>query len=91
MGKEELRSQFEKNVAYLQRNIPPDDIYMFCEQTFMSAIFFLKKLCEHVNIDEEMTKDSATRCWVKNIISFQLAREQNIDVSVNLDPWNLND
>ena len=48
MNKEEIRKKFEENVAYLQRNIPPDDIYLFTEQTFMAALFFLQNTCVHI-------------------------------------------
>lgn len=85
MNNEELMKKFEENVEYLRRNIPPDDIYLFTEQTFMAAMFFLKKWSEHVQISEEMESDKVTRVWVRNILSLEQMRELQIDVQLDLD------
>jgi hypothetical protein len=85
MDKEELLAHFEQNVEYLRRNIPPDDIYLFCEQTYMAARYFLMKWSEHTKISDEMEKDKTTSVWVRNIISLQVMREKNIDVQLDLD------
>lgn len=85
MNKEELYRKFEQNVAYLHRNIPPDDIYMFTEQTFMAALFFIHKWNEHVDLDEECKKDPVVKKWLSNILGFELCKEKNIDIQLDLD------
>lgn len=85
MNKEEIYKKFERNVAYLHRNIPPDDIYLFTEQTFMAALYFIHKLNEHVDILEECNKDPVTKKWVSNILGFELYKDQNIDIQLDLD------
>lgn len=86
MDKEELLEKFEKNVAYLQKIVPPDDIYVFTEQTFMAALFFLKQWSKHVNIMEECEKDrKVTRKWVTNIMAFLHCREEDLEIVLNLD------
>lgn len=83
MNKEELKKKFEKNVDYLRRNIPPDDIYPFTEQTFMAALYFLHKWSEWADIEAECHENEITRKWVANILGLQRMKEQ--DISVNLD------
>lgn len=84
MNKEEMKAKFEKNVEYLQRNIPPDDIYLFTEQTFMAALFFLQKWSAWVDILEEC-KDPITRKWVTNIMGLLHCRENEVDLTLDLD------
>lgn len=90
MNKEELLKKFNENVEYLHRNIPPDDIYLFTEQTFMAARFFLQKWAEHVKISEEMEKDNAVKVWVTNIISLEVMRDKGQDVQLDLDVDRMN-
>ena len=85
LSKEELLKKFEKHVEYLRRNIPPDDIYIFTEQTFMAALFFLKKWSEWADITEEMAKCPVTAKWVTNILSLQALRDREEDVHLDLD------
>ncbi len=85
LSKEEMMIKFEKNVAYLKRNVPPDDIYMFAEQTFMAAMFFLFKWGEHGDIIEECKQDSVTKKWVNNIVGFQICKDRDEDMQLDLD------
>lgn len=85
MNKEELKAKFEKNVEYLKRNVPPDDIYLFAEQTFMATLFFLHKWSEWVDVNEECLADPVAKKWVTNIIGLQMAKDKEIDVNLDLD------
>ncbi len=85
MNKEELRQKFERNVEYLKRNVPPDDIYLFTEQTSMAAIYFIHKWAEWVDINKECVEDEITRKWLKNILGFEYYKNENIDVALDLD------
>ena len=85
MNKEEIFEKFEKNVAYLKRNVPPDDIYMFAEQTFMAAFFFIKKWSEHVCVTEECEKSLVVRKWLYNIVLLEYLKDEGIDVQLDLD------
>ncbi len=85
MNKEEMKDKFEKNVAYLKRNVPPDDIYMFAEQTFMATLFFLHKWSEWVDVNEECQADPVARKWVTNIIGLQMCKDKELDVDLDLD------
>ncbi len=85
MNKEELKKLFEKNVDYLKRNVPPDDIYLFAEQTHMAAMYFLHKWAEWADIEEECQDNLVARKWVTNILGLQRMKEQNIDINLDLD------
>lgn len=76
--------KFEANVAYLQRNVPPDDIYVFAEQTFLAAVFFITKWAEWVDVTEEMEKDPNIDKWVTNIVGFQMKKDLGVDVNLDL-------
>lgn len=91
MNHDEFRARFEKNVAYLERNIPPDDIYIFTEQTFMAAMFFLLKWREWVDIDDEMAKDPVVKKWVNNILCLETCKDNGIDLTLDLDLESLDD
>lgn len=85
MNKEELKEKFEKNVEYLKKVVPPDDIYLFSEQTFMAALFFLKKWSEKTSITEEMLRDPITDKWVTNILGFLECKEKDLDINLDLN------
>lgn len=88
MDKKELMEKYEKNLVYLKRTIPPDDIYDFSEQTFMAALFFLKQWSELEDLEEVMKKDPIAMKWIINILSFQRCKDEEIDINLdlNLDP-----
>lgn len=79
-----MRAMFEKNIEYLQRNIPPDDIYIFAEETFMAALFFLHKWAEWVDINVECHKCIITQKWVKNIMGLLKVRDAEQDFTLDL-------
>ena len=83
MNKEELFEKFEKNVKYLQENIPPDDIYPFAEQTFMACMYFLKRWSDFHDLHKEIDENPISAKWIRNILSLQHCREE--DIKINLD------
>lgn len=85
MNKEELLKKFEENVQYLKRNVPPDDIYLFAEQTFMAALFFLHKWSDWTDMNQEMKDDPIVKKWVTNILAFHDLKDKGIDVEIDLD------
>lgn len=85
MNKEEMRKKFNENVKYLERNIPPDDIYLFSEQTLMATFFFMKKWSDWVSVNEEMEKCPITKKWVTNILSLMDMRDRGIELNIDLN------
>lgn len=85
MNKKEMKEKFEKNVEFLKKNIPPDDIYLFAEQTFMAALYFIYKWSEWVDIHEECLKDPVAKKWISNIGGFQMCKDQGDDVQLDLN------
>ncbi len=84
MNKEELIKKFEKNVRYLRDNIPPDDIYVFAEQTFMAAIYFLHKWSQWADLNEESKNDPISKKWITNILALQMMKDADEDVTLDL-------
>lgn len=85
MNKEEMLRQFNENVEYLQRNVPPDDIYIFTEQTFMAALFFLTKWSEKADIEAECAQDIIAQKWVTNILGLLACRDLKQDINLDLN------
>lgn len=85
MDKEALLDQFERNVAYLRKTVPPDDIYAFCEQTFMSSVYFIRKIAQLTDLEEECKKDERFGVWVKNIMLFQACKNDDMEIHLDLD------
>lgn len=84
MDHEELIERFNKNVEYLQRNIPPDDIYAFAEQTFMAAVYFLSRWSNVQDLNQVVKEDSIAKKYVINILGFKKLKEKQVDVDLDL-------
>lgn len=91
MNKEELKKRFEKNVEYLKRNVPPDDIYLFAEQTHMAALYFLHRWSEWADIQAECQYNLVTQKWVSNILGLQRCKDQDININLDLDLGNVDE
>lgn len=80
-----MREKFAKNVDYLKRNIPPDDIYEFAEQTFMAAMFFMYKWSDWTDLIQESENDDVAKKWIANIVGLHHMKVENIDVDLDLN------
>ena len=80
--------KFEKDVNWLRRAVPPDDIYDFAEQTLMACDYFIYKLNELNDLIEEGSKDQLLDGWLKNVMGVRLLKDQGykgtIQVSMGL-------
>lgn len=85
MNKKEFKAKFEKSIAYIQKTIPADDIYLFTEQTFMAAMYFLLRWSEVVNLQEEAEENEISKKWITNILAFHHCKENEIEINLNLD------
>jgi len=84
MDKRELIKKYDENVAWLRRNIPPDDIYDFAEQTYMAALFFLKLASSDDRFLTLLQECHVTRKWSQNICGLLQIREQGIDCPIDM-------
>jgi len=85
MEKEDVWKKFNNAVNYLHRNIPPDDIYLFAQQTFVSALYLLLKLKESINIEEECESNETLQKIVTNIMYFHTHQQNDIKIEINLN------
>lgn len=83
MDKHQLFEKYKKNIEWLHRNVPPDDIYDFAEQTYMAALFFLNVISNDLNIHVQL-QNPVFKKWATNIISVLDYREKGIDTSIDL-------
>ena len=84
MDKRELIKKYDENVAWLRRNIPPDDIYDFAEQTYMAALFFLKLASSDDRFLTLLRECPVTRKWSQNICGLLKVREEGIDCPIDM-------
>jgi len=84
MDKSELRKIFYENVEYMQKTVPPDDIYIFSEQTFMAAMFFMLELGNVIDLVDKCNRCPVTKKWVSNILSFENAKRNKIEILLDL-------
>lgn len=84
MKREDILKKFESHCEYLRRNVPPDDIYPFAEQTHMAAMFFLHKLDKLIDVKAQCKIDPSFRQWVNNILGLVVCRDQNVDLMLDL-------
>ena len=83
MDKHQLFEKYKKNVEWLHRNIPPDDIYDFAEQSYMAALFFLHTINHNLDLQQQL-RDPVFKKWATNIISLLDVREKGVDASIDL-------
>lgn len=84
MDQQEFQAEYEKNIAWLQRNVPPDDIYDFGEQTLIAAVYFLKKYAQTFSYVPDIMHDPLTAHWIKWLMLLVKRRSDNTDGSVDL-------
>lgn len=84
MDKEELKELFEKNVRYIQKTVPPDDIYIFAEQTLMASMYFLRTIAEYKGIADLAGEDPIFDKWVRNVGYFFMAQQEDLDMTLDL-------
>ena len=85
MDRKDLAEQFERDVAFLQKSIAPDDIYIFAEHTYRASLFFLRKLAEAKDILEIMHTDPIANAWISNLVRFKIARENRKDITLDFN------
>jgi len=81
---QEFIERFERNVAYLAKNIPPDDIYPFTEKVIMTALFFLQQWGLYTDLDRHCEKYPDAKKVIRSILEFELNRCNDVDVKVDL-------
>lgn len=80
---EKFLKEFEKDVKWLRNNIPPDDIYDFCQEALMAANFFLSKLMQLNDLEEELENDKVLSIYYKNIVAIKIGQKLGLTTIVN--------
>jgi len=74
----------EKDVQFIKKTIPPDDIYMFATQVFWFAELFICELYKYPDFEEKVNSDKALNKAVHNICSFGIAMEDDKKISLDM-------
>jgi hypothetical protein len=85
MEKDELDAMLERDVAYLQRNIPPDDIYLFAQNTLLATYLLAYEVGRIVGIGGFEKLPKITQKCLKNISWFKHNQEAGTDVEIDLN------
>jgi hypothetical protein len=79
-----LDKDLDKNIAYLQRTVAPDDIYLFAELNYDAATYLLSKIDDVLDIHAIMKNDEYFSKIVRNIVCYHTARLENRNITLNL-------
>ena len=85
MDKKQLNELYEKNVGWLRRNVPPDDIYDFAEQTYMAALYFMQRYSYEVDFAKELKNNPITKKWAGNLAGLLRYRDEGRDVKIDME------
>lgn len=85
MENEELDLSLEKDVAYLQRIIAPDDIYLFTQNTLLATYLLAHEFMKHIGPENFHLLPKITRRCIQNIAHFKYNQENGIDVEIDLN------
>ncbi len=85
MEEEELDLRLEKDVGYLQRNIAPDDIYLFTQNTLLATYLITHEFMKYVGPENFHLLNKITRRCIENIANFKRSQENEIDVNIDLN------
>lgn len=85
VDKKQVLDKFEANVRFLREVVPPDDIYIFTELTYMAALYFLHKWSHLEDLDEEMENCEVSKAWIGNILRMLKARNEGDKTPFNFD------
>jgi len=84
MSEEHDEEMFEKNVQYLAKQIPPDDIYIFAEGLLAMSYYFLRQWGKYTDIQEECDEDEITYTYVVNLLRYFYSRDMEMEVKYRM-------
>lgn len=85
MNEEELDNRLEKDVAYLQRNIAPDDIYLFTQNALLANYLLAYEFMKLVGAENYYKLPKITRNCIRNISYFKHHQENDIEIEIDLN------
>ncbi len=82
---EEYQKKFNERILWIQKNIPPDDIYFFSHCVLLAAEFFIYRLAERENVNESMKTDPDLKHWVRMILGVTTSQMNNRNFMMDVD------
>lgn len=71
--------QYERNILFLSKHVPPDDIYPFAESMMHISYYFLRKWMDEIDVQDECKKDEVTAKYVNSLMGYLLTRDLEIE------------
>ncbi len=82
--KKEIIAEYEKNVEWLSRHVPRDDVYDFAEQCLMASEFLMYELGHFIDISDEITRETLLGKWCKNIVGIRVGQKNDFKGILNI-------
>lgn len=83
-------TDLEKNIAFLAKTVPPDDIYLFGEFAYDSSLYLLAILHDKLDVTDMIEEDDHLNRIVNVIVGYQIARKLNKDITLDLRAYDTN-
>lgn len=81
MTEDEIEAEYERNVIFMSKVIPPDDIYAFAESGVCMSYYFLQKWHKCEDVRPICETDPVAREYITLLLSYLNTR----DISLNCD------
>lgn len=83
-------NDYEKDLVWISKTVPPDDIYDFALQLCGMMEYFFMKWQENVDILAIYNSDKTARLFIDNLVIFREIREKKLDVKWGSEKINEN-
>lgn len=82
--KKRMFDTFYNDVEWLQKHLPPDDVYRFSQQCLVGAVYLISRWKEGFDFDE-LDDDPISRSWVRNFQNVLYLEGTEWDGIINTD------
>lgn len=73
------QQEFETNVTWLAKSVCSEHIYALAYQMIITANFFLERLMQWENVEEEIVRDAEMYGRVKTLVQIEIMRKFDTD------------
>lgn len=86
MNREEAEAEMSRQALWLQKSVPPDDVYVFAIQALWAAEFFISQWAHDIGIEgfAKAQNNPVINKWLSNILTVKEFRESNTPFTINL-------
>ncbi len=85
MNEEEKKMMLEQDISYLQRNIAPDDIYLFAQNILLASYALAAELLKTVGKDNLDSLSEGIKNCLENLSDFKYMQNTNQNIEIDMD------